>query len=265
MSSFRIDRQYVSFEAAEIHPANIKSRTDGENVTEVSVSAAICAEEIEKQRIELIKQTKKDAYEKAQMLINRARAEAEEIIRKARLLAEEIISDAEENAREIKETAEKEGFAHGIKKAEESAELRKSEEAKALRQMMDKLREDYSNLVDGINKDVVSLSMEIVRKIIGVKLDSSDEVFIGFVNDALGRLKQAGFITIHVSSEDYARYFGGELPEKRLNTGDAKIAVIEEEDYSKGDLILESDGEILDFSIGKQIEKIEKAFAGEQN
>ncbi len=265
MSSFRIDRQYVSFEAAEIHPANLKGyKTDG-IVTEVAVSTAINADEIEKQRIELIKQTQRDASEKSQLIINRARAEAEEVIRKARLLAEEIIVEAEENAKDIKARAEKKGFAQGIKTAEDSINLQKSENAKALQEIADKLRGDYSNLVDSINDDVVSLAMEIVRKIIGIKLDSSDEVFVGLINDALSRLKQAGFVSIHVSSEDYARYFGGELPEKNLNTGTAKIAVIEEDDFSKGDLVLESDGEVLDFSINKQIDIIEKAFTGEGN
>lgn len=265
MSSFRIDRQYVSFEAAEIHPANLKLRKSNESVTQVAVSTVFNTEEIEKQRVELLKQTQKEANEKAQLIINRARAESEEAVRKARLLAEEILLEAEENAKDIKERAEKRGFAQGMKTAEDSVELRKKEDAKVLHEMMDKLRADYSRIVESINDDVASLAMEIVKKIIGIKLDSSDEIFLGLIGDALGRLKQAGFVTIHVSSEDYARYFGNELPEKYLNSGSAKITVVEEEDYAKGDLVLESDGEALDFSIGKQIEIIEKAFTGEGN
>ena len=265
MSSFRIDRQYVSFEAAEIHPANLKGYKGDDIVTQVTVSTAFNSEEVEKQRADLIKQTQKDANEKAQLLINRGRAEAEEAIRKARILAEEILLEAEGNAKDIKARAEEKGFAQGMRAARDSVELEKSEADKALHEMMDKLRGDYSNLVEGISNDVVSLAMEVVKKVIGIKIDSSDEVFVGLINDALGRLKQAGFVTIRVSSEDYARYFGSEFSEKQLNTGSSKITVIEEEDYAKGDLVLESDGEVLDFSIDKQIEIIEKAFTGEQN
>ena len=265
MSSFRIDRQYVSFEAAEIHPIGFSGYKLRESSADVQSPTPFNVEETEKQRQEIIRKAQKEAYEKSQLMLDRARAEAEEVVKKARLLAEEIIAEAEANGKEIKERAEKKGYSQGLKTAEDSANLIKSEEEIELQRMMDKLRGDYSKLVESLHGDVVSLSLEIVKKIIGIKLDSTDEIFIDLVKDAIGRLKQTGFITIHVGSDDYARYFGDELPEKYLNTGSAKIAVIEDEDFLPGDLVVESEGEVLDFSIRKQIEKIEKAFMGESS
>ena len=261
MSSFRIDRQYVSFEAAEIHPDSL--HTFKSEPVQEQLSPSLDAEELQRQRTELMKKARQEASESAQHILDRARAEAEEIIKKARNLAEDITDEAERSAREIKERAHRDGESEGRAEALESVRQQKADDAVRLKEMESKLQSDYDGLVDGINEDVVSLAMEIARKVIGVKLESSDEVFISIVNEALDRLKQAGFVTIHISSEDYARYFGSEPPENLINTSSEKVAVVEEEKYSKGDLVLESDGEVLDFSINKQLDKIEKAFAGE--
>ena len=108
--------------------------------------------------------------------------------------------------------------------------------------------------------EIVALVMEIVRKIINVKLSQSDEVFLGLVQDALEHLKQTGSISIRVSPEDYARYFGRERGIPDLDAGEAKIAIVEEPDFSPGDLIVESEGEIIDLSIDRQVTQIENAF-----
>ena len=215
-------------------------------------------ESVQLQAQEIIKDARKVAYEKSEQILARARAEAENIETDARQKAEIIIEEARNMAEEIREEARKEGYSRGLAEAKAEAEARKAEEAKQLRELEENLRNKYRELADSIHEDAVALIMEVVRKVINVKLEESDAVFMGLVNDALDRLKDTGTIIIHVSSEDYKRYFENENP--LAMPSDAKVIVVEEENYSPGDLVVESEGEVLDYSIGRQLEKVEKAF-----
>jgi flagellar assembly protein FliH len=174
-----------------------------------------------------------------------------------------MIGEAKSGAEGIRASARAEGYASGRKDAEAEAVARKNEESKELQRMVEKLKGDYSGLVDGVENDLISLVIEITKKIIGVKLKESDKVFFGMVNDAIERLKRTGYLIIRISPEDYARYFGSDAADGNIETGEAKVVVIEEDGFSSGDLIIESEGEMLDLSINRQIEKVEKAFSEE--
>jgi flagellar assembly protein FliH len=190
--------------------------------------------------------------EQAELMLSRASEEARDIIENAKKQAAEIVALAKTEALNLRD---------GLKaQAEREAAERKHLEEQELLRMESSLRCSYDALVDGIRGEAITLVMEIVRKIIGVKLAQSDEVFLGLVRDALERLRQTGSVVIRVSCEDYARYFGHEHAGQDLGAGETKVAIVEEQDFGTGDLIVESEGEVIDLSVGRQIAQIEKAF-----
>ncbi|NCB50681.1 MAG: hypothetical protein EOM54_02190 [Clostridia bacterium] len=260
MSSFRIERQYVSFKTLEtpnVHPVE-EDRQDKE---EWCILGDNGSEDGPVLQMECAAVIIEKAEKKAECIRLRAEKESTAVLGSAKARAEEIISEADKNAEKIRETARAEGYAAGIKEASAEAEARKRTEAESLWKMEEKLRSDYSGLVDGMRKDFKSLIIEITKKIINVKLKESDEVFIGLINDAIDRLKQTGYLIVRVCPEDYIRYFGDDFPENDLNAGEAKVAVIEEEGFSSGDLVVESEREVLNLSINRQIRQIEEAFS----
>ncbi|MGI5935669.1 MAG: FliH/SctL family protein [Oscillospiraceae bacterium] len=258
MSSFRIDRQYVTYIPAETQPVHVSgSRSISESV---DAELRRRLEAVNFQAKEIIRNARNAAQEKTEQILARARAEAENIEAEARRKAEEIIKEAQDMAGEIREEARMDGYAQGLKAAKAEAEARKAQEAIQLQQLENKLKSQYRELVDSIHEDAVSLIMEVAKKIINVKLEESDEVFMGLVNDALDRLKETGTVIIHVGSEDYKRYFDNQNPVALSGSADAKVIVVEEESYSPGDLVVESEGEVLNYSIRRQLEKVEKAF-----
>lgn len=266
MSSFRIGRQYVSYTAAETQPvyasglkANFCSMEfadakPGESLGEMQLQAA-----------EIIKKAEKEALERAKQILTRARTEAEAIAQSARQLADETVKHAQNQTEKIREEAKNSGYSQGQKTAKAQADARKAEEAEQLRQLEDKLKSEYTNLVDNIHEDAVSLVMEVVRKIINIKLERSDEIFIGLVNGAIEKLQQTGTVIIHVGSEDYNRYFDNNNTRAIASSAETKVIVVEEESYLPGDLVVSSEGEVLDYSIRRQLEKVEKAFSNEEN
>jgi len=261
MSSFRIDRQYVSFATAETK--SVIPYTEAYFSNSETASKEDYEEEINKRYAEFLEKTRKDAERDAAVILENARTEADAIIKKAKHAAEEMTQEAKISASAVREEAKRLGYSEGEKNAITLAETRKKEEANEYAQLVSKLNQDYANLVDGMREDVISLVIDIVKKVIEFRVNESDETFLLLLNNALDQLKHNGTIIIHVGSEDYARYFSKGQAEKSIHAGKAKLIVTEEEDYSPGDLVVESEGEMLDFSIGRQIERIEKALTKE--
>jgi flagellar assembly protein FliH len=260
MSSFRIDRQYVSFISAEAHSLAAAGRTDETHADagDKKNDARLSAEEYKKQCERLRERLIKDAEEKADQIITAAENEAARIRSEAEAKAAGLIEEAGKKAEQIRSKARDEGYDEGLKNAEKDNEAKRCEARDCLASLQKSLRDAYSQLVEGLRDEVVNLVFGVVRKIIGVKLSESDEVFIGLINSAVEELKHIGTAAIHISSEDYRRYFGKEQPAEQ--NGRVKVSVVEEEDYGCGDLVVESEGEILDYSIGRQLERLEKVF-----
>lgn len=264
MSSFRIDRQYVSFVTAETRSVRTAGQMPDTNMFFTDTGAANESEEVMAQHYaEILDRARKEAEEKAALILKRARSEADAIVGQAKRMAGDTMEEARSSAAGIRAEAKQAGYSEGQKTAQMHAQARKKEEKQEFSQLMDQLRSHYSELVEGMREDVISLVIDIVKKIVNFRLNESDEIFLGLIRDALEQLKQTGTVIIRVGSEDYARYFGTEAG-KGIQTGKAKAAVLEEESYSPGDLIVESEGEILDYSIGRQIERVEKAFLKER-
>lgn len=260
MSSFRIDRQYVTFEASDLHSADGMQK----QTFNPSGYADPGRAEMDDYQRALFEQEKKKAEDNAKRILENADQKAESILQHARKTAAAIIKESQANAGSVLEAAKAEGYSQGKKEAQVDAAVRKKEEAEQLRSLADSMKTEYAKLLDGMHDDIIALVMEIAKKIIDVKLQKSDEVFMDLVNDAVGRLKQASNIIIHVCSEDYERYFGDDEAEKKIVGTNAKIAVVEEETYFPGDLIVESEGEALDLSISKQLEKVKIALSNEE-
>lgn len=252
MSSFRIDRQYVSFQTAETHPVRA-TREAQKQKQEPAAGPGAVGFDLSRIYNDIYERLRREHAEQAENMLSKAAEEAREIVEQAKEEAAEIRACAEADAARLKEEL--------TAAAENAARERKSREERELLDMIFSLQKSYDDLVEGMKNDVVSLVMEIARKVIGIKLSQSDEVFMGLVKDALERLRQTGSVVIRVSPEDYARYFGNG-PRPELETGEMKITVAEEPEFKTGDLVVESEGEILDLSVDRQLDRIEEAFLG---
>jgi flagellar biosynthesis/type III secretory pathway protein FliH len=251
MSSFRIDRQYVAFETAETQPVYATQKAQ-KKAASVDMTEAY-AGDISKLYNEIYEKLRLEHAEQAEKMLSKAAEEAQEILDKAKKQAEELTARAKTDATRMKDE-----LTSGI---ETAAAQRRSQAEAELLNLETKLHNDYTECIEAMRGKVIALVMEIVKKIIGVKLSQSDEIFTGMINDALERLKQTGTVLIRVSPEDYARYFGRERDDFGLISDEIKITAVEEPNFSQGDLIVESEGEMIDLSINRQIGLIEDAFS----
>jgi flagellar assembly protein FliH len=250
MSSFRIDRQYVSFQTAETQPVRATPQAQKPK-PEVTAELNERGVDISKIYNEVYERLLSEHAEQAEYMLSKASDEAQEIVEKAKKEADELRARAKSDAEKLREELRA--------SAENAAQERKAFEEQELQNMVASLQNSYGTMIDGMQNEIVALVMEIVRKVIGIKISQSDEVFLGLVRDALERLKQTGSVIIRVSSGDYARYFGAEHATE-LDTGEMKVAVVEEPEFKTNDLVVESEGEIVDLSVDRQLDQIEQAF-----
>lgn len=250
MSSFRIDRQYVAFETAETQPVFATNKVQNK-ITQISETETYTGD-VSKLYNEMYEKLQREHAEQAENMLSRAADEAHEIVDKARKQAEEINRQAIADAERMREetAAELEAAAADSKNRAEAT----------LSDLETQLKNEYAELVEGMHDKVIALVMDIVKKIISVKLAQTDEVFIGMIKEALERLKQKGSVLIRVSPEDHARYFGKEREDLGFDSDEIKITAVEEPYFEQGDLIVESEGEMLDLCINRQINLIEETF-----
>lgn len=256
MSSFRIDRQYVTFVTAETQPVHV--HIEPENEPE-PLGNGLDSRDISELYNEIYERLQNEHAEQAEYMLTRAAKEADETVLKARQQADEILAQAQAEAEAFRQDVRTKLEAEAAKQKLEE-EKRKLEKEKQLTELENNLKNAYSELVNGAHGEIVKLVMEITRKIINIKLSKSDEVFMGLVKDALERLKHTGSVIIRISPEEYARFFGSDRSQPVLEAGDIKLGVVEDPSFSVGDLVVESEGEMIDLSIGRQLEQIEKAF-----
>lgn len=268
MSSFRIDRQYVSFISAETHSVFQPGQLAGAKALFADVPSACRTEqggETDRRCAAILEQAERDAREKARIILENARSQADAAMAQAKQEADELLDGARARAAAVLDEAKQAGYAEGMRRARSDAEQAKAAAERELLRLEETLRSEYSGLVDGLRAEVISLVMDIVRKVINTKLCESDDVFLGLVNAALEQLKHSGTVLIHVCPEDYARYFGARPAAECVGGGKSDLLVVEEAEYMPGDLVLETEGELLDYSVSRQLDRLEHAFSQEGN
>jgi flagellar biosynthesis/type III secretory pathway protein FliH len=192
----------------------------------------------------------------AQQEIESAKQEADKIRADAREHGKLLEAETETKLEKIREEGRAEGYELGMKQAADDAEKRKADEAQELLKLANELRGERDNMIDSLKPDVISLVMEITRRVIRTELDENNSAFVDLVSYEVSKLKQNEFVTVSVSVDDFEKYFSGGQAELGVE-GDS-ISVQENKRLAPGDCIIETDSEIIDCGISGQLERVEQ-------
>jgi flagellar assembly protein FliH len=257
MSSFKIERHRVRF----IPPDKLEAETQDQKAQPSRPSEA----EVRRLYEEIFQRLTREHAEQAELILEEAAEKARVTLKEAEEKAQALLADAKAQAEcitreaETKMREEEERRLAAYEKQCQEETRRREEEFRTLETA---LQSRYLALVDEIEEGTVSLVMEIVRKVIGLKLTESDAVFLGLVREAIERLRQQGTATIRVSPEDYARYFGHQPGwQSQFETGEMKVTAAADSDFSPGDLVVDTEFECIDLSIDRQLQEIEEALS----
>ena len=100
-------------------------------------------------------------------------------------------------------------------------------------------------------------NMEIAEKIIGVKLQESDEALLNIVGAALSRFRRSESVTVRVSGGDYRRLSGSEEFTKMTDESGKQVSLERDPKLHPGDCILETENELIDCGADGQLERLD--------
>ena len=246
---FKIAKEQVSFE-----------RTD---VTVSAKSSEIAT--VKKEEMDLLyQQVIEKARMEAEALLAETAAQAEAMKADAQKSADSILREANDRVASIEQEAKEIGYAEGYqagqKKANIEAAARKETESEEFQTLLKNINEQRVHMIENLEAEIVSLVINIVKKIIKVKLKEDDQIFLNMIADAIGQLKSKGKIIVRVAEEQYQELFSEGNQTFKIDDQLVSVTVIEEGQFSDGDCIIETVGEAIDIGINTQIKYIEMAF-----
>ncbi len=236
----------------------------GEKLPQPEPETDLGAEETEELDPEEVRRAEEEAEmrRRIQEEYDKARHEAEEILEAAKKEAEKITQEAEEQGyREGYEKGNKQGYVDGYEAAHQEMTEKMEKEVDSytcqMRQIIDSVTEEKERLLDQYLDDLKKICLAVSEKIIQVSLRSSGEVIKRMIVAATDKIKKTQWAKIYISRQDSEMIVKGDaqlLQEMARLTDNLKVVVMEKE--TPGTCIIELPDEIVDASVGTQLENI---------
>ena len=243
MSSFRVERQYVTFssckQTSESEPTGLE--TEKENGREAKLA-------------EKMEQAARTAAQ-AEQLLKEAQRESALLREQARKEAAQMIEEAKRQAEALRREEKKHGYTDGRRAAEEEVSQWKEQEQQRLTVLTRQLKDDYDSRVEVLQGEIVELVKQIAGKIINIKLEQSDQTFLNVVGAAMSRFHQNEEITIHLCGEDFRHYSATGSIEKMEQARGRKITLNVNPSMKRGDCVLESETKLADCGVSGQLNR----------
>lgn len=182
----------------------------------------------------------------------------EELIEEAKAqiaqMREEAQAAAAQEAEQIRENARQQGYREGSEKAER--ELREKE--KALSEKQSRLEQEFEEKFSELEPRLADTLADIYEYIFRVDLSPYRDIVTGLVAGALKKSGESKSCIIHVSKEDYPVVTG---KKKEITEGlpqGLQVDIIEDITLGKNEALIETDGGIIDCSLGTQLAELRR-------
>ena len=163
-----------------------------------------------------------------------------------------MISRAREEADAIREAAAKEGYQAGLSQAKD--------DIAAFRESVKVFMGAKQEVFDTIAPEILSISVDIAKKIIKKELTQAPELLLESVHEILkGLLKEETKITLHANPAQVSM-LKSEVPQMAEQLGlEAKIMVIPDDSVMEGGCVVTTTNGVVDATIDTQLAIISEA------
>ena len=249
---FRIDRNYVHLGATRLVQVDDGDGTEAGAVGESLYAAASAT---------YLSQTQLHAQE----LLEEARVKAMKINNDALDEAARIILEARDQAEEDRRRARQEGYAEGAAEGKRSFDMqlatKKSEDDAMLQRVISEVYSERERTFDSLEDDILSLSLDIVRKVIRPAEEVIGGVFEPLVRNALKQMAPVEKVIIRVSPTEYERFFSSGSAIYELESGTkVSASFLRDASLNERDCIIDAADETVNAGFESQLKYVKLAF-----
>lgn len=177
-----------------------------------------------------------------------------------------MLKEAGEQAESLKARKEKEGYDSGFEKGYfEGLEKSKAEVEQKYASLISTITSisqgalaEKQKLVMSAEDDIVKLSVDIAKKVVGQELSINHDIIVNFVKEAIRMLENKEKIVIYVHPDDIEIIKSHREDFQKLMDISDTMHILPDDMLSRGECRLESESEIVDTDINYQFEEINK-------
>ena len=183
------------------------------------------------------------------------RERARELLDNAQVRSQQILKRAEEQAKEMKNDAHNQGYEAGMADAAQKIADMTEAQMEKIRVLIQEVTDYRDGLYGELQDSVLSLSMDIAEKIVNMQLQKDDRVYMEIAKKAVLGLKRADVFSLRVGREEFDRFFKNGAQWLREATDCGEFEVVCDPAMEPGDLVIESDEEVVNAGVSMQLNK----------
>ena len=210
-------------------------------------------------------QRAKELLDEAERTLENAKTEAAAQIEQAQLSAQKTLDNAALKRQEIFATAQKQGYAEGVAASRNALLKVREDYEKRLKDFFEQAQ-SYNDMRNAeLERNILSLSVDVAERILGVALEKDEELFFNLVSRAVTELNAKSRFNIRLNKREYDRIMENGDEELRRRLGDAPFSVICDGSLEPGALLLQAEDGTVDAGVKTQLERAKSVFgvAGE--
>ncbi|SCY14349.1 FliH/SctL family protein [Alkaliphilus peptidifermentans] len=202
-----------------------------------------------------------EASRQIEAIMNEANEEAQKIIEEAKKEAACIIEDAHRESNQIRENARMEGYADGQIQGEEKGYKEVEAFIEEAKEIKTNMMEEKKKVIKEAEKELISLTMECVKKIINHELEEDNSKLMEVIREGLEKCTFTESIVIRVSESDYDLVNTEKNKIFMMTEGIERMDIKCDASLPSGSVIIETLSGTVDSSVDTQIKAIEKLFS----
>jgi len=202
---------------------------------------------------------------KALALLDEARTAAEQIMQDARDDAAIMMVEARDQAQEDRRRAWQEGYNEGADEGKRSFDddlaAKQREDDEKLQRVISEVYSERERTYDNLEDEIISLALDIVRKVIRPAEEQMGGVFEPLVRNALKQMAPVDKVIIRISSTDYERFFSSGRALFELESGTkVSASFLRDASLNEGDCIIDTADETVNAGFETQLRYVKLAF-----